>query len=89
MSLWLEIIVYTVAGAVGIAVIAALFKSKRPVRSLAGSGVQGLCALAAVNIAGVFTGISLGLNTVSLVSCAVLGIPGVISLLILKMIFNM
>lgn len=55
---------------------------------LAGSGAQGICALAAVNIAGAFTGVSLGLNLFSGLCCLVLGIPGVVMMLILKLIFN-
>jgi len=88
MSLWLQIMVYTVFGIVAIAVFVALIRSRRPIRTLAGSGAQGLCALAAVNIAGIFTGISLGLNLVSVIACVVLGVPGVIALLVLKTIFR-
>ena len=88
MSLWLQIAVYAVGGLIALAVLVALFKSKRPVRGLVGSGAQGICALAAVNIAGAFTGVSLGLNLLSSLCCVVLGIPGVISLLILKLIMN-
>lgn len=87
MSLWLRILV----GAVGVCLIAvvavALIRSKRPVRGLIGSGAQGLCALAAVNVVGAFTGVSLGLNLLSGLSCLVLGVPGVVALLILKVIF--
>lgn len=56
-------------------------------RGLIGSGAQGLCALAAVNVVGAFTGVSLGLNLLSGLSCLVLGVPGVVALLILKVIF--
>lgn len=72
-----------------IAVAAALFRTGKPVRSLAGSGIQGICALAAVNVAGAFTSVSLGLNLFSGLVCLVLGIPGVIGLLLLKLLFNM
>ena len=44
--------------------------------------------MAAVNVAGAFTGVSLGLNLLSGLCCVVLGIPGVIALLVLKVIFN-
>lgn len=44
--------------------------------------------MAAVNVAGAFTGVSLGLNLLSGLSCVVLGIPGVVTLLFLKLIFN-
>ena len=87
MSLWLRIVV----GAGGVWLIAgvavALIRSKRPVRGLIGSGAQGLCALAAVNVVGAFTGVSLGLNLLSGLSCLILGVPGVVTLLILKVIF--
>ena len=89
MSLWLSI----AAGAVGViivlAVAVALFKTGRPVRGIVASGAQGICALAAVNIAGAFTSVSLGLNLFTGLCCLVLGIPGVVGLLFMKLIFNM
>ena len=89
MSLWLQIFLYAVAGVMGIVMLVALIKTKKPVRALVGSGIQGVCALAAVNVAGIFTGVSLGLNLLTGLCCLILGIPGVISLLILKIIMNM
>lgn len=71
-----------------IAVAVALMKTGKPVRSLVGSSAQGLCALAAVNVAGAFTGVSLGLNLFSALCCIVLGIPGVVGLLVLKLLFR-
>ena len=58
------------------------------IRRWLGSALQGGCALAAVNVAGAFTGVSLGLNALSGIACAVLGVPGVITLLFLKLIFG-
>lgn len=89
MSLWLQILLYVLAGLIVIAMLVALIKTKKPVRALVGSGVQGICALAAVNVAGIFTGVSLGLNLLTGLCCLILGIPGVISLLIIKIIMNM
>ncbi len=89
MDLWLKIVVGIVGAVMVIAVAAALFRTGKPVRSLAGSGIQGICALAAVNVAGAFTSVSLGLNLFSGLVCLVLGIPGVIGLLLLKLLFNM
>jgi hypothetical protein len=43
--------------------------------------------LAAVNVAGIFTGVSLGINLISGLTCLVLGVPGIITLLLLKLIF--
>lgn len=88
MGLGLKIAVGTVGGVILLAVVIALFRSGKPVRGLVGSGAQGLCALAAVNLAGAFTGVSLGLNLFTGLSCVVLGIPGVAALLFLKLIFN-
>ena len=82
MSLWLQILLWVIGGAV------ALFRSRKPVRGLVGSGAQGICALAAVNIAGAFTGVSLGLNLFTGIACIVLGIPGVITMLVVKLIMN-
>ncbi len=87
MSLWLRILVGAVGVCLIVVVAVALIRSKRPVRGLIGSGAQGLCALAAVNVVGAFTGVSLGLNLLSGLSCLVLGVPGVVALLILKVIF--
>lgn len=88
MSLWLQILLWVIGGAIAIAVCVALFRSRRPVRGLVGSGAQGICALAAVNIAGAFTGVSLGLNLFTGIACIVLGIPGVITMLVVKLIMN-
>lgn len=89
MSLGLCIAAATVGIVIALAVGIALFRSGRPVRGLVGSAAQGICALAAVNIAGAFTSVSLGLNLFSGLVCVVLGIPGVIALLVLKLIFQL
>ena len=88
MSIGLTILTGSVGAGILLAVVIALFRSGRPVRGLLGSSVQGICALAAVNGAGTFTGVSLGLNWLTGGVCAVLGIPGVITLLLLKLLFN-
>jgi len=41
-----------------------------------------------VNVTGMLTGVSLGLNALSGIACAVAGVPGVITLLLLKLIFE-
>lgn len=88
MSLGLQIFLYALGVALVIAVMVGLLRTKKPIRSLLGSGVQGICALAAVNVAGAFTGVSLGLNLLTGLSGLLLGIPGVITLLLLKLILN-
>ncbi len=88
MSIGWMIGLWALAAALSLAVLIALFRSGRPVRQLIGSGVQGLCAVAAVNLTGAFTGVSLGLNVLSGACCALLGVPGVITLLLLKTVFG-
>ncbi|MDD4546932.1 MAG: pro-sigmaK processing inhibitor BofA family protein [Oscillospiraceae bacterium] len=88
MSLWLQILFYGLGIGVSVAVLISLFKTKKPIRSFLGSSAQGICALAAVNVAGAFTGVSLGLNFISGFFCVALGIPGVVSLLVIKTLMN-
>lgn len=88
MSIGWQIVWSIIGGIAVIAVGAAAFKTGRPIRSVIGSGIQGLCALAAVNVTGAFTGVSLGLNLFSGACCVVLGIPGVIALLVEKIILG-
>lgn len=79
---------WTVAAAVSLAVFVALVRGGRPIRRAVNGAVQGLGALLAVNVAGIFTGVSLGLNALTAGACAVLGVPGVVTLLVLKTIFR-
>ena len=89
MKLWLQIALYAVAALGTLWVLVTLIKSKRPIRGLFGSALQGLCALAAVNVVGLFSGVTLGVNVLSTITCAVLGVPGVLTLLLLKAIFSL
>ena len=83
-----QILLWCIAIGGGIALLIGAFKTGRPVRTLLGSALQGASALAAVNVTGMFTGVSLGLNALSGIACAALGVPGVITLLLLKLIFG-
>lgn len=89
MSVGLWILCGLIAVPAVIAVCVVLWKHGSPLRRLLGSAVQGLCALAAVNVAGTFTGVSLGLGWFSGTLCALLGIPGVLLLLLLKAVFSL
>ncbi len=53
-----------------------------------GSAFFGVLALFAVNFSAVFTGVSLGINTISLCISIILGIPGVITMLSLGYIMQ-
>ena len=84
---WLTASLWAIAAIVSLAVLWALFKSDRPVHTFFSSGLQGLGALVAVNVAGAFTGVCMSLNLLTLVCSVVLGIPGVIMTVLLKTIF--
>ena len=79
---------FYIGGAIcAVALIIFAFRGKRPFRTMMITALLGLLALAAVCISGIFTGVTLPIN-VWTVSCSALGgVPGVITLLILKMIF--
>lgn len=87
MSLWLQIVLWCAAGVIAVVMAVAFIRAKRPFSGLMASGVQGLCALAAVDLVGMFTGVSLGFGWLSLGVSALLGVPGVIALLLLRWIF--
>lgn len=88
MTWWAMPLLMTTGLSVSVALLVALFRTGKPVRCLFGSTLQGACALAAVNVTGALTGVSLGLNWLSLVACASLGVPGVVCLLLLQLIFE-
>ena len=87
MSAWSWILLGIFGGGGLLAVLIALLKSGRPIRRLLTTAVQGICALAAVNVAGMFTGVTLGLGWLTGGVAAVLGLPGVVGLLIGRLIF--
>ena len=86
MPIGLKVAVYVVCGTVIMAVCVALFRTQKPLRYLLASLVEGVCAMAAVDVVGIFTGISLGFGWFSMGCCAVLGIPGVVSMLLMRAI---
>ena len=77
------------AAAGGVITLIAMLLAGKPLRRLLVSGTQGLCALAAVNLTAAFTGVSLGLGLFSGMCCLLLGAPGVILLLFLRVLFPM
>ena len=84
-GLWIVCAAVLCAAAAAVAVV--LLRQGAPLRRLLGSGVQGLCALAAVILTDMLTGVSCGLGWASGAVCLVLGVPGVLMLLILKLLF--
>lgn len=86
MPIGLRLMVYGVIGAAMLAVIIALFRSGKPLRFIVASLIEGVCAMAAVDVVGIFTGVSLGFGWFSMACCGIFGIPGVISMLLMRMI---
>ena len=86
MGTGLTVLVWTVLGAAVIAVLVTTVQSGRPVRYWLTSLVQGVCAIAAVDVVGIFTGISLGFSWFSVACCTAFGMPGVISLLLMRLL---
>ncbi len=67
-------------------VLAAARRAKRPVLRALGSAVCGIASLGAVNLLAGFTGVSIALNYVTSFVAVVLGAPGVIMLLLLRLL---
>lgn len=61
---------------------------RRPFLTAVKSAVSGISALLMVNIFSGYTGCYIAVNTATVFIATVLSMPGVISLLILKIIFN-
>ena len=63
-------------------------KSEKGARSFVLSALQGIAAMFAVNLTGLFTGVTLAVNWYTIASFIVLGLPGVIGALIIRLIIN-
>ncbi len=88
MEMWLMILLYSVGGLLGLGILIGAIRAGKPFRNFVSGALQGACALAAVNVAGAFTGVSIGINLFSGVVCLVTGLPGIVTVLLLKLIFG-
>ncbi len=61
-------------------------KSEKGATSFALSAMQGIAALFAVNLTGMITGVTIAVNWYTVLSYAVLGLPGVIATLAINFI---
>ena len=75
------------AGILAILVLRLISKDKRPVRSTLMSLLPGIAALAIINLTQPLTGVGLPVSRLSLSASALLGIPGVTSMLIIQAFF--
>lgn len=78
------------AGAVALSIvmIALCMKTGKPVRAFLGTAIPGVLSLAAINYAAFFTGVGLLVNSATVFAAVVLGLPGVIFVLIGKMLWG-
>ncbi len=66
----------------------AAVRDGRPLRRLAVSGAQGIGGLLLVNLTASVSGVSLGFGWLALGGSVALGLPGVIALVLLRLIFG-
>lgn len=88
MSTGIKILLIAALATVCIAIAAFVLTKKRGFSSLLLNALGGIAALFAVNITGIATGIQLAVNRWSLTAGALLGVPGVISMLVLDILFK-
>ncbi|MEE0757280.1 pro-sigmaK processing inhibitor BofA family protein [Allofournierella sp.] len=80
--------VWAAAAAVLLVVGLAAARHRRPGGAALSSAVAGVAALGAVNMLAPFTGVGLALNWFTSFAAVVLGVPGVICLLAMRLIFQ-
>lgn len=83
---WIQIALIALLVVTSIAVFTAAIRAEKPLRRLFGSGVQGLGALALVNVTAELTGVSVGFSWLAAGCGALLGIPGVIGLVLMQIV---
>jgi len=78
-----------IAGAAfGLGIIILLLRNTNALKKLALSGVGGIAAFGAVNLSGIFTGVSLVPNLWTICTAIILGLPGVIGMMFVKLILK-
>ncbi len=88
MTTPLKFAVASVAAICFLCVAIYLLKRKRLFAGLILSAMQGVCAIFAVKLAGMLIGVQLALNWYTIGASALLGTPGVISMLLARVIFK-
>ena len=86
MSLALKASLVLIIGIFSIVFLLTLVFSKNSIRSIFLCALQGLCSLFAVNLIGLTMDVSLAVNWFSLGVSALLGTPGVITMLLFNLI---
>lgn len=78
-----------ISAAVMLAVMALAYsKANHPYLTAAKNAISGISALLLINLISGATGCYIGVNTVTVFISTVLSLPGVLALLVMKIIFN-
>ena len=81
-----NLIIWGLYGICLLVVLQAYIRAKRPLITVFSSVLLGGCGLGAVWLSSSLTGITLGLNLYTILTGAILGLPGVITLLGVRLI---
>ena len=81
-----ESLMLALLGLFAFGLLVLLLRSRALVKGVLFMALSGFGALAAVNLSGVYTGITIALNPGSVTAAGILGIPGVVSMLALRLI---
>jgi pro-sigmaK processing inhibitor BofA len=82
----MDLTVMIVAAVIALALIL-IFKGKA-IKSILKSSITGLLGVGIINALGGITGITLSLNMFTIITSALLGIPGIATLLLMKYIWT-
>ena len=88
MSMSLKTAAIALAGLAALVLLIHMLRSRRGVRALILTVLQGGAALCMVNLLGTLSGVRIALNWVTLGVSAVFGTPGVVGLLLLQFLFR-
>jgi pro-sigmaK processing inhibitor BofA len=83
-------VIWIIAAAVFLllVIVQVVVQAKKPVRKAIGGILTGIIALIAVNVSGIFTGVTLPVSLMTVGVSAVAGIPGVTMLLLMSLIMK-
>ncbi len=88
MSMGTKILLIAALAVVAVTLAVFVLTKKHGIAALLLNALGGIAALFAVNITGLVTGIQLAVNRWSLIAGAALGVPGVVSMLVLDILFK-
>ncbi len=83
---WMQIAFIALLVVTAIVVFTAAVRADKPLRRLFGSGLQGLGALALVNVTAGLTGVSVGFSWLATGCGVLLGVPGIIGLVLMQIV---